>query len=88
MALDPNILGKEIKSREPKIPFCRLNKTKHIFSSVRLPNTVQNPARNGFVPNNGNTIDINCVFKTAADDVRKSLLSEYNYFYFLFYVLT
>ena len=63
MALDPNILGKEIKSREPKIPFCRLNKTKHIFSSVRLPNTVQNPVRNGFVLNNGNTIDINCVFK-------------------------
>ena len=48
---------------KPKITFCRLNNTKHIFSSARLPYTVQKPVRTGFVRNNRNSIDINCVFK-------------------------
>ena len=34
-----------------------------IFSSARLPHTVQKPARTGFLLNNRKTIDINCVFK-------------------------
>ena len=48
------ILGKEIESQEPKIPFCHLNNTKHIFSSARLSYTVQKPVRTGFVLNNRN----------------------------------
>ena len=58
------ILGKEIDLQEQKIPFCRLNSTKQVFSSARLPYTVQKSAvRTVFVLNNRNTIDINCVLK-------------------------
>ena len=40
-----------------------LNNTQHTFSSARLPHTVQKPIRTGFVLNNRETFDINCVFK-------------------------
>ena len=43
--------------------YCRLSNINHIFSSARLPYTVQKPVRTGFVLNNRNTIDINCAFK-------------------------
>ena len=49
------ISEKEILSQEPKIPFCRLN------TSAQLPYSVRRPVRNGFVLNNRNTIDMNCV---------------------------
>ena len=47
----------------------------YIFFCSTIPYTVQKPVRTGFVLNNRNTIDINCVFKrlqpyiTVADDV-------------------
>ena len=43
------ILGKEIYSQEVKLPYCRLDNTKHTVSSARLPYTVQKPVRAGFV---------------------------------------
>ena len=36
---------------------------KNILSSARLPYSVQKPVRTGFVLNNRNTIDIDCLFK-------------------------